>query len=149
MADIAEAPSLYEVDEYAWVQHQIAALRSGDLDHLDCSNLAAYLTDMAARDRRELKSRLTVLAQHILKFRHQPAKAGRSWRLTVLTQQREIASILDGSPTLRRQANDVLRAAHPAVIKAAVADTGLDAAVFGTNPLTLDEVMGFDALQER
>jgi hypothetical protein len=65
MADAIEhaTGALYEADEYAWIEHQIAALRDGDLDRLDRVNLIAYLTDMAARDRRELGSRLVVLYQ--------------------------------------------------------------------------------------
>ena len=63
MADVIEQPTdtLYEADEHAWIERQIAALRDGALDRLDRANLIAYLTDMAARDRRELGSRLIVL----------------------------------------------------------------------------------------
>jgi hypothetical protein len=60
MADLVEqsAATLYEVDEHAWIEHQVAALREGALDCLDRPNLIAYLNDMAAGDRRELGSRL-------------------------------------------------------------------------------------------
>jgi hypothetical protein len=63
MADMVEQPAktLYEVDEYAWVERQIAALRDGTFDRLDHATLIAHLTDMAARDRRELESRIIVL----------------------------------------------------------------------------------------
>jgi hypothetical protein len=48
MADIVEQPTrLYEADEYAWIERQIASLRDGDLDRLDRANLIAYLGDMA------------------------------------------------------------------------------------------------------
>lgn len=88
MADVVEQPTetLYEADEHAWIERQIAALRDGDLDRLDRVNLIAYLTDMAARDRRELASRLISLYAHVLKLRIQPEKATRSWRLTVREQ---------------------------------------------------------------
>ncbi|HEX3573506.1 MAG TPA: DUF29 family protein [Rhodopila sp.] len=53
MTDIVEqSPDiLYEADEHAWIEHQSAALRSGDRNSLDRANLIAYLTDMATRDR--------------------------------------------------------------------------------------------------
>ena len=56
MDDVIEqtAGTLYEADEHAWIERQIAALRDGALDRLDRANLIAYLTDMAAPDRREL-----------------------------------------------------------------------------------------------
>ena len=77
MDDVIEQASgtLYEADEHAWIERQIAALRDGALDRLDRANLIVYLTDMAARDRRELGSRLVVLYAHILKSRIQPEKA--------------------------------------------------------------------------
>jgi hypothetical protein len=58
MAGVVEQQTntLYEVDEHAWIECRIAALRDGALDRLDRVNLIAYLTDMAARDRRELGS---------------------------------------------------------------------------------------------
>ncbi len=54
MADMVEqlTKTLYEADEHAWIERQIAALRDGTFDRLDHANLIAYLTDMAARDRR-------------------------------------------------------------------------------------------------
>jgi hypothetical protein len=50
-AGVAEQPAdtLYNADEHAWIECQIAALRDGDLNRLDRINLIAYLTDMAAR----------------------------------------------------------------------------------------------------
>src|SRR5580692_6392610 len=112
MADSIELPTttdLYEADEHAWIERQIAALRDGALDRLDRANLIAYLTDMAARDRRELGSRLIVLYAHILKSRIQPEKATESWRLTIREQQRAIRRLLKDLPSLRHRAGAVLR----------------------------------------
>jgi hypothetical protein len=69
MAEVAGSPTgrkLYEADEHAWIERQIAALRDGDLDRIDRDNLIEYLTELAGRDRRELESRLVVLYSHIL-----------------------------------------------------------------------------------
>ncbi|MEA2789996.1 MAG: hypothetical protein QOG73_2402 [Acetobacteraceae bacterium] len=96
MADVVEQPTdtLYEADEHAWIERQIAALRDGDLDRLDHVNLIVYLTDMAARDHRELGSRLTVLYANILKSRIQTKRAAEGWRLTIREQQRAIRRLL-------------------------------------------------------
>ena len=69
---------LYEADETAWLDAMAESIRKGRLDDLDYAHLAEYLEDMAKRDRREVKSRLTVLAAHVLKWQHQPKKRSRS-----------------------------------------------------------------------
>jgi hypothetical protein len=119
MADVVEQPTdtQYEADEHAWIERQIAALRDGDLDRLDRANLIAYLTDMAARDRRELGSRLIVLYAHILKSRIQPEKATESWRLTIREQQRAIRRLLKSLPSLGHRADEILREVYPDAVE--------------------------------
>jgi hypothetical protein len=149
MADVVEltnSNALYEVDEHAWIERQVAALRDGHLDRLDRANLIEFLTAMALRDLRELKSRLVVLYAHILKFRIQPEKASRSWRLTVLEQQRAIRAILESLPSLKRRADDILREVYPDAVKAASIDTGTDSKSIPSQPtLDIAGVLDFDA----
>jgi hypothetical protein len=137
--------SLYEADEHEWIAAQIAALRSGRLDLLDRVHLEEYLTDMTIRDRRELKSRLTVLLIHLLKLRVQPARLTNSWVKTILEQQREILSIIEEIPSLGRQADAVMKAAYPAALHSAVRETGLPASRFpGDLPWSLTEALVFE-----
>ena len=65
----------------------------GRLEELELSNLAEYLSEMARRDRREVKSRLTVLLAHLLKWRYQPDHRSGSWRGTIVTQRQELANL--------------------------------------------------------
>ena len=115
MADSIELPTktnLYEVDEHAWIERQIAALRDGAFDRLDRANLVEFLSSMAARDRRELASRMTLLMQHMIKYSVQPELASRSWTLTILEQQREVR-LLAAIPSLRARADEVLQESFP------------------------------------
>jgi hypothetical protein len=133
MADVGELGTeseLYEADEHARSERQIAALRDGDIDRIDRANLIQFSTGLAARDRREPASRLKVLVQHISKFMFKNEKASPSWRLTALEQQREIRRIIGQTPSLAKQADAILREVCPDAVKAAAADTGLDAKEF-------------------
>src|SRR5689334_18328183 len=98
---------LYEVDEHAWIAAQVAALKHGHLDSLDRCHLIEYLTETTIRDRRELRSRLTILLHHLLKIRLQPDRLTRSWVMTVIEQQSEIRGIIEGIPSLGRQAEGI------------------------------------------
>jgi hypothetical protein len=136
--------ALYEFDEHAWVAEQVAALRSSRLDALDRECLAEYLTEMTARDRRELESRLTVLLQHLLKAQMQPAKLSRSWAVTIVTQQDEIRSLLQSIPSLVQHVESRFTDAYAAARRRAAVETGLAAARFpADSPWTLDEALRF------
>jgi hypothetical protein len=151
MADVVEQPTdtLYEADEHAWIERQIAALRDGALDRLDRVNLIAYLTDMAARDRRELGSRLIVLYAHVLKFRIQPERATRSWRLTIREQQRAIRLLFRSLPSLRHRADEILREVYPDAVASAFDQMGKqtdsDPAAWSARDLDVAALLAFDA----
>jgi len=148
MPDTAERavdPDLYEADEHAWIAEQVAALRSGQLHRLDRTHLAEFLTDMALRDRRELKSRLTVLLHHLLKVRMQPERLTRSWVNTIVAQQREVREIIAGIPSLGHEAEAFVAAAYPDAVRAASRDTGIPPARFpAASPWTIETALAFD-----
>ena len=151
MADVVEQPTdtLYEADEHAWIERQIAALQDGDVDRLDRANLIAYLTDMAARDRRELGSRLIVLYAHVLKSRIQPEKATESWRLTIREQQRAIGRLLTSLPSLKHRADNILREVYPDAVALAFDEigklTGSDPAGWSEPDFDVAALLNFDA----
>jgi hypothetical protein len=124
----AATAALYEVDETAWLEAAADLIRSGRLTEVDPNTLAEYLTDMARRDRREVFSRLVVLLSHLLKWEYQPDHRPRSWRGTILEQQRELRQLLE-SGTLRSHATAVLADAYAEARKQA-AETGLARAAF-------------------
>jgi len=141
--DTIELKSLYDTDELAWIAEQVDALRAGDLDRLDRANLIECLTDMAKRERRELQSRLTVLAMHVLKCRIQPPPT-RSWKLSILEQQDAIDAILHDYPSLAAQADDLLRAVYSKAIKAALIETGLDHSAIPADLPSLQALLQFE-----
>ena len=121
--------TLYETDETAWLDLTAELVRTGRFDQIDAAALAEFLTDMARRDRREVRSRLVVLLVHLLKCEHQPERRSGSWRGTILEQQMELRQLLD-SGTLRNHAIDVFAEAHADARKQAAAETGLARAAF-------------------
>jgi hypothetical protein len=149
LADVSTKDALYEADEFAWIERQIALLRAGDIHRLDRDHLIEYLSDMAARDRRELESRLTVLYAHILKFQIQPGRASRSWRSTIAEQQRAIRQIMKSLPSLGKRALAMVPELYPDAIKAAAIETGIDPASIPSIPeFDLAELMSFNPMQD-
>ena len=142
--DAMELKSLYDTDELAWIEAQVAVLRAGDLDRLDRANLIECLTDMAKRERRELESRLKILAAHVLKCRIQPPST-RSWISTILEQQDEIEAILRDYPSLAARADALLAGIYLKAVRLALSETGLDRSVVPADLPTVQELLEFDA----
>ena len=140
--------SLYNIDENQWLEQQISLLKTGDVSALDRANLIEYLTAMAARDKRELQSRLTVLLAHVLKVRFQPSHASRSWTNTIATQQREIKLLLKSMPSLVPYVATIFDEAYEDAVKQAAGETGLPLTHFGlpAQYISYQEAMGIDPL---
>jgi Domain of unknown function DUF29 len=133
--------ALYEQDETAWLEAMAQLVAEGRVADLDLEHLREYLTDMAKRDRREVKSRLVCLLTHLLKWEYQPEMRGRSWQATIRAQRRELEWLLE-SGTLRNHAEEVLAEMYEDARELAATETGLSATTFPNRcPWTVDELL--------
>jgi uncharacterized protein DUF29 len=140
---------LYEDDYYAWTIEQAQLLRAGALSAIDAANIAEEIESMGRSDRRELQSRLVVLAMHLLKWRFQPSARSRSWSATIDEQRLQIDQVFGESPSLRPLAGGMLPQAYALARERAIAETGLADDMFAaTCPFTLDEVLSRSFLPE-
>ena len=131
MADIQEV-SLYDRDFCEWAQDQARAMRGlrdamvgqgnlpAALAALDWDNLFEELDDLAGKERRELRSRIATIVEHLAKLALSPSQEPRAgWRETVRRSRIEIELLFVHSPSLHREVPDMLRI--PAVARAAKA----------------------------
>jgi len=97
---------------------------------------------MGRGDRRELQSRLVVLAMRLLKWRFQPSARSRSWSAAIDEQRLQIEQVFVESPSLRPLAGGLLPQAYAMARARAIAETGLAEDLFPVIcPFTLDEVL--------
>jgi hypothetical protein len=103
----------YEVDFSAWAEAQADALRRRNTNELDWENLAEEIENLSRSDRREIKSRLARICEHLLKLVYlSDPEPRRVWRLTVIEQRRAIAGLLEESPSLYAYPSTVLAKAY-------------------------------------
>ncbi|MGH6898114.1 MAG: DUF29 domain-containing protein [Geminicoccaceae bacterium] len=137
-----EQTELYDADFVRWTEQQAAASRAGRVEALDLENLAEEIESLGKRDRRRLKSRLTVLIMHLLKWSYQPGRRSGAWESTIRTQRAEVRQVLDDSPTLRREVPGVIDERYEMARRNAAAETGLPLTRFPTDcPFTVDEIL--------
>jgi hypothetical protein len=122
---------LYTRDFALWTEQQSLLLRrraAGDLVNeaeLDWLNLAEEIEAVGANTRRELRSRLVRLLQHLLKWHFQPDMRSRSWRATIRHQRQEIDDLLLENPSLLGKLSALFQAAYPRARSEALEETGL------------------------
>jgi hypothetical protein len=138
-----EGSSLYDRDFAKWVERQVELLRAAGTTSLDVPNLIEELEGLTKRDERALGSQLKRIMAHMLKQRHQPQRASRSWIDPIANGREEIADILEQSPSLRRTLPGLMSKSYPRAVAQAARDTRLPVEIFPESPpFTLEEVLG-------
>jgi Domain of unknown function DUF29 len=132
----------YEEDFYAWTLHNAQLIRAGKFQELDNNNIAEELESMGRRDKRELMSRFIKLLAHLLKWKYQSERRGRSWQLTIIGQRDQIIQLLEDSPSLKYNLQEKLTLAYEKAIVFAEKETGLGPYEFPKRcPFTLEECL--------
>jgi hypothetical protein len=128
-----ELTTLYDQDYYTWAMRTAELVRQGRFEEIDAEHLAEEIEDMGKSTQRELNSRLIVLIAHLLKWQYQPdqrPRHGRSWKLTVKEQRRQLTILLRKNPGLKPLLDESVEEAYGTAILIAARETDLDETTF-------------------
>ncbi|MCB8883478.1 DUF29 domain-containing protein [Acidisoma cellulosilytica] len=135
----------YDSDFYAWANEQAALLRAGRLADADIANIAEEIESMGRSEKRELINRLALLIQHLLKWQYQPDRRGKSWRVTIMNNRRQLVRHLRDNPSLKALLPQAVTDAYGDAVLDVVVETGLDDSVFPSGcPWSFDQIMDQD-----
>jgi len=136
--------NLYEDDVIAWAEQQAALLRAGRWALLDIDNIAEEIEDVGKSEKRELRHRMAVLVEHLIKWRWQPGRRGSSWLTTIRVQRIDIQKLIRKTPSLKPMMADAEFADEvwrDAVVLALKEAEGEIENLPDTNPWTLNQAM--------
>lgn len=137
--------SNYNQDFYGWTQEQAALLRAGRLADLDIENLIEEVETMGRSEKRELESRLTGLLLHLLKWKYQESRRGRSWELSIIEQRLKFKQTLSENPGLKPQLSEIFQSAYEYAVIYAARETKISHKIFpSTCPWSLEEATQAD-----
>lgn len=143
-----EISALFEADEHLWIDSQISALESGDMERVDRPHLIDYLNEMAGRDRRELEHRFEILVAHMLKIMVQPEKYTKSWFLTIRDQQTRISKLIKHLPSMATFMDQLFKDAYSSAVRNASDETGISIEKFPIKcPWTARETLTYLPLE--
>jgi len=120
----------YEKDFYSWTLEQAELLKNGRFSELDIDNLIEEVESMGRSEKRELESRLTILLLHLLKWKYQEVRRGRSWQLTIDEQRIQFEETLNENPGLKPQLDEIVKKAYKLAVIKAARETKISKAVF-------------------
>ncbi|MGH7998456.1 MAG: DUF29 domain-containing protein, partial [Brasilonema sp.] len=78
--------SIYEIDEYLWLQETIKILKENRLNDLDLENLIEELEDLGKKDRNRVSNFLEQVIRHILLLQYWTIESERNknhWRAEI------------------------------------------------------------------
>jgi hypothetical protein len=137
---------LYDRDYYAWIQHQVGALRERRVEDVDWANAAEEIEDLGKSERRGLGSQLARLLEHLLKLQYARGthrkNNRRGWQLSIKGARIALEALLNDSPSLRAELPEMLAHAYRTARLEALRKARLsDEAVPESPPWTIEQVM--------
>src|SRR5947209_8415140 len=98
--------TLHDTDFVEWSDRMAELLRARRFDELDIENLAEEVESLGIGQRRELRSRITNILEHLLRLELISGdlleQNRRGWRSSISRQRTEIDVVLEDSPSLSR-----------------------------------------------
>ena len=138
--------NLYEKDYYLWIDKTINLLENYQFSELDLENLIEEIKSISISQQKALKSNLSVILWHLLKYLQEPEKQTRSWALTLFEHRERIEEDLENSPSLKSflTEENFKKCYNKARQKAAI-ETGINPEKFPKDcPFTLAEALDFE-----
>jgi hypothetical protein len=126
----------YEKDGYGWAMAQAAIIRAGRIDSIDWENVAEEIESVGRSERKSLKSNLTQLLLHMIKWEVQPERRGKSWYLSIMNHRDEALDDLAKNPSLKPQLDEILDEARDVARKRAERETELSKEVIHAVAIT-------------
>jgi Domain of unknown function DUF29 len=143
---------LYEQDFYQWIQTTAKLLKDRRFEDVDWESLIEEIESMGRSERKEVKSRLIVLIEHLLKLMYWEAEKtynASGWRDTIVEQRIQIELSLEDSPSLRPLLTDLFLDCYQKAGNTALRKYQLSADFFPAEPpFTLEDVLNPDYLPE-
>ncbi|MGB7084671.1 MAG: DUF29 domain-containing protein [Phormidesmis sp.] len=139
------AQSLYETDYAQWIEVTLQKLQQQDYAAVDWENLIEEIEDMGRSEKRSLKSNLTVILLHLLKWRYQTERRSQSWAASIVEHRIRVRDALEESPSLNSYLDQIFAKAYKDAVKLATAETGLPKEMFpAACPYTRQQVLDED-----
>lgn len=141
---------LYEQDFSVWIEKTAKLLKQRRFDEVDWDNLIEEIETMGRSEKKELKSRLIAIIEHLLKLIYweaEKADNARGWRNTVIEQRNQLELVLEDSPSLKQVLINIFVECYQKERQNNLRKYELSSGMFPVEPcFTLEDVLNHDYL---
>lgn len=117
---------LYETDFYRWSVEQARLLELGRFDGLDLVNLADEIGALGREEARSLERHFAELIGNLLKWEYAPQWRNKIWRIDISSKRREIKRLLQDSPSLNEQVDELFQESYESALNVVMMDNGFE-----------------------
>ena len=137
--------ALYDADFIQWIDNVAERLRQGRFDQLDIENLIEEVERLGRSEKNALKSNLSILLMHLLKWQYQADKRSNRWIRTIDEHRYHIQLSLESSPSLKNDYLDSIETSYASARKKAARETRLAISTFPVAcPYTAEQILDDD-----
>lgn len=134
---------MYDTDFFEWTKEQSKLIRSLYSVNIDIENIAEEIESLGNSNKLSMQSHLTNLLMHKLKVKYQPEMqlTSNSWNISIGNAFDEIETLVDYSPSLKRELIEVYDKSYQYARKKAARETRLPIEKFPeTCPWAIEEI---------
>lgn len=136
---------LYEKDFILWSEKTAQLLRERAFNEVDWEHLIDEVEGLARSDRRALRSQMTRVLMHMLKWHYQSEKRSKSWQNSIFDGRQEIKYLIEDSPSLKPLLEKTMVDCYRSAVTKACEETGMKRDSFPEFcPFSLQQVLGSD-----
>jgi hypothetical protein len=144
--------TLYEEDFYLWINETTQLIKENRFEEVDWENLIEEIESMGRSERKEIKNRLIVLIDHLLKLMYweeEKVYNARGWRKTIVEQRRQISFSIEDSPSLRSLLGEIFLDCYHIAREDMLRKYQLSSDIFPIDPpFTIEDVVNPEYLPE-
>lgn len=143
MLNTTSRKSLYERDYYLWLDTTAKKLKSGSFQEIDVANLIEEIESLGRKERTELRNRLKVLFEHLLKLNYweqERERNSRGWNVTIKEQSIQVEQLIADSPSLKFHLEVLTEEAYKNALKITKLKTRLEN-LPEENPFDLKQIL--------
>ena len=146
-----EEPLNCNFDPHQFLIDHGEELEQGIIKEENVSDIFDFILEMSIRDIREVKSYLTILYLHLLKYQYQFHRQSKSWIDSIRYSSSAVLEIIESSKALRNKIDDILiNKAYELGRNKAIAETGMNSANFPKsipNEFNLDKITDYNYIE--
>lgn len=121
---------MYETDFVLWAEKTAQLLRSRAFEKVDWESVIEEIESLGRSDKRSLRSQVTRVMAHLLKWEYQQSSRTNSWRLSITEGRFQIRQLLKDSPSLKPYLAEIESQCYQDAVEWASAETELPVETF-------------------